>query len=121
SSASTAFTTASFSEPGTYLLQLSASDGTLSGSAMVTVFVGKLVCARSNAGTDFWLVLANSSGDQPAGPESVNLNISGDVNTSGTVTIPDLTFAQSFTVTAGQTTTIILPSTAVMRTSDQVE
>src|SRR5207249_1996170 len=92
-------TTASFSDPGTYVLRLNAADGLLTVTSDVTAFVGKIICARSNAGTDFWLVIGDSDGPLN---ETVTLNISGDQNTTGTVNIPGLTFSQPFTVNAGQ-------------------
>jgi RHS repeat-associated protein len=111
-------TTVSFSDPGTYLLRLTATDALLTATSDVTVFVGKINCTRSNAGTDFWLVVGESVG--PAG-ETLTLNLSGDADTTGIISIPGLTFTQAFSVTAGQTTSITIPSTAVMQTSDQVE
>jgi hypothetical protein len=113
-----ASTTATFSAPGTYVLRLTATDALKTGSSDVTVFVGKLACTRSTAGTDFWLVFAASVGSSA---EAVTLNISGDVNTSGTVSIPGLQFTQNFSVTAGQATTVTIPTNVVMRSTDQVE
>ncbi len=120
SSPGTPVTSATFSKPGTYLLRLTASDTLLAASADVTIFVGKLACTRSNAGTDFWLVLAASFGVNEAG-EVVTLNISGDTDTTGTVNVPSLGFTQSYSVKAGKTTTVTVPTDVVVRNSDAVE
>jgi RHS repeat-associated protein len=116
--ASSAVTTVSFSDPGTYILRLTASDGFAAQSSDTTIFVGKLACTRSNAGTDFWLLFGGSIGDPN---ESLTLNISGESNTTGTVTIPGLQFSQDFTVTAEQVTTVTIPVGAVVRSTDQIE
>ncbi|HLY99341.1 MAG TPA: Ig-like domain repeat protein, partial [Candidatus Angelobacter sp.] len=116
--ASSAVTTVSFSDPGTYILRLTASDGFATQSSDATIFVGKLACTRSNAGTDFWLLFGGSIGDPN---ESLTLNISGESNTTGTVTIPGLQFSQDFTVAAEQVTTMTIPVGAVVRSTDQIE
>jgi hypothetical protein len=52
---------------------------------------------------------------------ALSLFIAGDVATTGTVTIPGLSFTQAFTVTPGTVTTVTLPSTAQVVTADGVE
>lgn len=115
---SLAVTTATFDQPGTYILRLTASDGILSASSDTTIFVGKLACASSNIGTDFWIMFPGSLTDPS---QALQLFISADSNTSGTVSIPGLQFNQAFTVTAGQTTTVTLPNAAMVISSDVVE
>jgi RHS repeat-associated protein len=114
-------TTATFTLPGTYVLRLTASDSQLSASDDVNInvmptLVGHLTCTRSSRGTDFWLMFPGNLGS----PE-LSLFITGDVNTTGTVTIPGLNFGAPFTVTAGQVTTVTLPTGAAVDNSDLVE
>jgi RHS repeat-associated protein len=111
-------TTATMDRPGTYILRLSASDSILSASSDVTVFVGKLACTRSNAGTDFWLMFPMIL---PSTSQTLEFFISADTSTTGTVTIPGLQFSAAFTVTPGQTTTVTLPSSATVTGQDVVE
>jgi hypothetical protein len=120
SSPTTAITTASFSLAGTYVLQLSASDSQLVSTSDVTIQVGELNGRRSNKGTDFWLMfMANDIfGGIALQPQFF---ISGNQPTTGLVTIPGLAFSQSFTVTPGQVTQVIVPPEALQYTSDFVE
>ena len=72
---------------------------------------------KNSRGKDFWLMFNQNyslSGE-------LVLFITGDVNTSGTVTIPGLTFTQNFTVTAGAVTSVTLPIAAQFTTSDVIE
>jgi len=117
SSPTTAVTQASFSMAGTYVLQLAASDSVLVSNSNVTITVGKLSGHASNSGTDFWLMFPADylSSGQP------QLIISSDVNNSGVITIPGLAYSQTFTLVGGQATTINLPVTALMATTDIVE
>ena len=112
-----AITQASFSMAGTYVLQLAASDSVLVSNSTVTITVGKLSGHGSNSGTDFWLMFPEDY--QNAGQPQ--LIISSDVNNSGTITIPGEGYTQNFTLVGGQATTINLPTTALMSSTDVVE
>ncbi len=68
-------------------------------------------------GVDFWLAFpGNYTGDT-----SLSLFVTSDVNTSGRVEIPGLSYSKSFSVTGGHVTTISLPTRANINTSDRVE
>ena len=112
-----AVTQASFSMAGTYVLQLAANDSVLVRNSSVTITVGKLNGHASNYGTDFWLMFPECylNSCQP------ELIIASDVNNSGTISIPGLSFTQNFSLVGGHTTTINLPTSAVLSTTDLVE
>ncbi len=71
-----------------------------------------------SSGTEFWLMF---NGNLAGGGEVVNLFITGGVNTTGTVEIPGLGFSAPFSVTAGNVTTITLPLSVRMESSDSIE
>lgn len=80
----------------------------------------------SNKGNDFWIGYGyhvrmmnntpypSTSCTNNACPEQMQLYITSDVNTSGTVDIPGIGFSQTFTVTANQITTIDIPRAAAL-------
>jgi RHS repeat-associated protein len=113
-------TTASFSQAGTYVLQLSATDGELLSSASVTVHVFNLGPTRTNKGMDFWLAFPGNL-SPPEGPQLITMFIASETNTSGIFSIPGLGISQSFTVTAGQITAINVPLNAQLDSTDTVE
>jgi RHS repeat-associated protein len=111
-------TTATFSTDGTYILRLTASDSLLTASDDMTVVVmpqliGQLTCTRTSKGTDFWLMF-----NENLGTPTLSLFITGESATTGRVSIPGLSFQQNFTVTPGQVTTVSIPSTAAVTTTD---
>ena len=117
-------TTASFSVAGTYVLQLSASDSVLVSTATVTVTVGKLDGHASNKGTDFWLMFPRNLDDGAGALPNTfvpQLLITSDKNTTGTVSIPGISFTTNFTVTADASTSVIIPASAVQDATDTVE
>jgi RHS repeat-associated protein len=121
-SPNSAQTTASFSQAGTYELQLSATDGQLLSVSTVTVHVFNLGSTRTNKGMDFWLAFpGNLPPSQAQGPQLITMFIGSETNTSGTFSIPGLGISQSFTVTAGQITAINVPLNAQLDTTDTVE
>ena len=67
-------------------------------------------------GTDFWLMFDGNL-DTP----ELTLFITGDTATSGTVSIPGLAFTSPFTVTPGTVTSVTIPSSAQVTTSDLTE
>jgi hypothetical protein len=70
-----------------------------------------------STGTDFWLTFPGENPD----PEVICLFITGDVGTTGTVTIPGLGFSDTFSVAAGAVTTVMLPlATELGDSSDTV-
>ena len=69
----------------------------------------------SNKGKDFWIGYGNHVRMFTGTPaEQMQLYITSDVATTGTVTIASIGFSQSFTVTANQITTINIPRTAAL-------
>ena len=72
----------------------------------------------SNAGTEFWLGF--SSNCLSCGSAVQTLYITGDTTTTGTVSIPGLSFSESFSVTPGTVTPVHLPETEML-TSDGIE
>ncbi|HET9306133.1 MAG TPA: PKD domain-containing protein, partial [Candidatus Sulfotelmatobacter sp.] len=111
-----AVTQASFSMAGTYVLQLAANDSVLVSNSSVTITVGKLNGHASNAGTDFWLMFPECQG--ACQPELI---IASDVNNSGSVSVPGLSFTQNFTLVGGHSTTINLPTSTVLTSTDLAE
>jgi gliding motility-associated-like protein len=92
----------------------------------VPVFFSASAQDFSNKGKDFWVgygyhVRMVNNTPFPSTtcvgntcPEKMQLYITSDVNTSGTVDIPGVGFSQSFTVTANQITTIDIPRSAAL-------
>ncbi len=121
-----AVTTATFSMAGTYVLQLSADDSVLLSTSNVTITVGELYGHGGYKGTDFWLMFPQNYDNCPnCNSNSVyqfqpQLLISSDVNNSGTVTIPGLNFSANFTLSAGQATSVQIPTNAAMSGMEQV-
>jgi uncharacterized repeat protein (TIGR01451 family) len=69
-------------------------------------------------GTDFWLTFPGNHADDDL--SALSLFITSNSDTSGTVSIPGLSFSQPFTVNAGTITTIVIPLGAELETSDVV-
>ncbi len=80
----------------------------------VCIFSFGLV-AQDSKGNDFWL-----SFQQNLGTTVQSLMLTSDVNTSGTIDIPGLSWSQNFTITAGTITTVVVPATVQMSSSDVV-
>lgn len=74
------------------------------------------ISTNDSRGTDFWLMFTGN-----ISIPTLSLFITGDVATTGTVTIPGLGFSSPFAVTPGVVTTVGLPSSAQSATSDVVE
>ena len=69
----------------------------------------------SNKGKDFWIGYGNHVRMFNSGTaEKMQLYITSDQNTTGTVQIASVGFNQNFTVTANQITTIDIPRTAAL-------
>jgi RHS repeat-associated protein len=116
-----AVTSASFTVAGNYVLQLAASDSVLVSTSTVNVKVGKLFGHMSNKGTDFWLMFPRNSDNSTDPNFQPQLEITSDSNTSGTVTVPGLNFSSTFSIAAGQSTSVLLPVAAAGDLSDVVE
>lgn len=74
--------------------------------------------STDTSGTDFWLTFPEN---HTGGAATLSLFIAGSTSTTGTVSIPAITFSMPFTVTAGQVTTVNIPIGAELATSDVVE
>ena len=68
-------------------------------------------------GTEFWLGFPEQLS---VDANNLKLFITGDENTSGTVTIPGLGFSTNFNVVAGTVTTVSLPAAAQISGSDTI-
>jgi len=71
---------------------------------MIVLVAGAQAQPLSNAGTEFWLGFPSNTAD---GIET--LYITGYTATTGTVSIPGESFTQSFSVTPGTVTSVVLP------------
>jgi len=71
---------------------------------------GNARAAQDSKGTDFWLVFMHNYSGTP----NLQLFITSDVDTNGTVEIPGLAWSQGFTVTANTTTTVNIPTGAML-------
>ena len=69
--------------------------------------------ALDSKGTDFWLTFPGNLNSPTA-----SLFISGTENTTGTVSIPGTGFSAAFTVTVGAITTVTLPNSVFLNTSN---
>ena len=79
--------------------------------------VGALAQSQPDSkGTDFWVMFK-----QNLGGVEINLFITGDITTTGTVEVPGLAFSTTFSVTPGTVTTVPLPSTAITTLVDTVQ
>ena len=71
----------------------------------------------SSEGTDFWLAFPT---DYSGTPE-LSLYLASDRSAEGTVAIPAIGFAATFSTTPGQVTTVRLPTAAQLSASDGIE
>jgi len=118
--------TVTFSVPGVYDLRLTATNGTFTASSDVKIYSGNVQCTLSNKGTDFWLMFTGALHQipNPNPPQQLYLFISSDVATTVTVTAgptSNYLFNQSYAVTPGQITTVPLPQSVQMTSSDAVD
>jgi hypothetical protein len=63
---------------------------------------------KDTKGTDFWIAFPENFSSSPV----LSLFISGDENTTGTVSVPGISFTQNFSVTSGNITTVVIPASA---------
>ncbi len=82
-----------------------------------TLFSSYLPASVDNKGTDFWVTFPYS-GD---GTSDQHLILTGNTNTTGTVTIPGLSFSQNFSVMAGAAIKITLPAGTEITGTDSIE
>ena len=71
-----------------------------------------------NKGTEFWLLMPRNHDLVVSG---IYLDITCDVNTSGTVSIPGLSFNEAFTAGPGSITRVTLPNDVQVATSQGIE
>ena len=85
---------------------------------LISLCTGFLAMAQNpdSKGTDFWLTFP---GNYDNG-STATLFISGEQNSSGTVTIPGVGFTQNFTVTVGNITSVELPPSVFLTNSSTV-
>src|SRR5215218_2265568 len=68
----------------------------------------------SNKGKEFWLGYGNHVRMYQGNSQQMVLYITSDVNTTGIVEIPGISFSTPFTVSANQITTVSIPQTSVL-------
>jgi gliding motility-associated-like protein len=73
----------------------------------------------TNKGTEFWTAWMIHEDGAGIGGSQMDIYITSDVNTSGTVSVADGSFSQSFTVTANQVTIIPMPASAFIGVEGQ--
>ncbi len=73
--------------------------------------------ATDSKGTEFWLTFPENLASAP----ELSLFITGQTATTGTVSIPVLSFSSNFSVTPGAVTTVSIPASATLTSSDVVE
>src|SRR5688572_14451831 len=78
-------------------------------AAIVGLSQSPLRAAEDSKGTDFWLMFNENYSGTPA----LTLFITGDTNTTGTVSVPGIGFSQNFSVTANAVTSVVLPGNAM--------
>ncbi len=99
-------------------------------SAFKTVFVAVLCLlsaivygqtSTTNKGTDFWVAyMENIRGIvQVNGPVGMDVYITSDVNTTGSITFADGSPAQNFTVTANQVIDLTMPQSSFLDAEGQ--
>ena len=96
-----------------------AGAGTAGGSAAAAAAAQAAATATApdtTQGTDFWLTFEGNLD----GGSNLYLFAAGDTATTGTVSEPEISFSQSFTVTPGTVTQVTLPSDGQDLTSDVV-
>ncbi|MDH7461866.1 lectin-like protein [Chitinophagaceae bacterium 26-R-25] len=71
---------------------------------------------KDSKGKDFWLMF-NSN----LGTPTLTLFITSNVNTSGKVEIPGLSFSQAFTVQANKVTSVVVPAASATHTNNVVD
>jgi len=120
-------TSAMFSTSGVYDLRLTATDGVFTANSDVKIYAGNVHCTLSNKGTDFWLMFTGVLTSEPDStiygypPRQLQFFISSDVATNGTVSVPGQGLNQTFSTTPGQITTVNLPQSIQVISSDTIE
>jgi RHS repeat-associated protein len=116
-------TSVTLSTSGVYVLQLTATNGIFTASSDVKIYAGNVKCTLSNKGTDFWLMFTGAAYQitPTTPPRQLQLFISSDVATSGTVSVPGQGLNQPFTVTPGEIATVNLPQSVQVTSSDLIE
>ncbi len=86
---------------------------------MLLVFAGRAF-SQTNKGTEFWVAyMDNVRGVTSNTPCQMSLYLTSDITTTGTVSVADGSYSQSFTVNANQVTTVTMPQTAFLGTEGQ--
>jgi hypothetical protein len=86
----------------------------IAGTASAPVLAAE---TPDSKGTDFWLTFPRNYVDTP----TLTLFITGDVTTTGTVSVPGLGFSMPFNVAENTVTTVSVPAGAQLATSGTVE
>ena len=86
---------------------------------LIGLFAGNALAQQPDSkGTDFWLMFNENL--TPPDP-NLDLFITGDIATTGTVEIPGLGVSTPFSVTPGAVTTVSITSTAAVTGSDLIQ
>ena len=86
---------------------------------LLFVFLGSFIFVDaqdfSNKGKDFWVGYGNHIRMFNGGaPETMQIYLTSDVNTTGTVSVASISFSQPFSVIANQITVVNIPRTAAL-------
>ncbi|MEO5572588.1 MAG: IgGFc-binding protein [Bacteroidia bacterium] len=81
------------------------------------LFINRIASAQTTAGTDFWLGFVENNN---VNTDSLWIYVSSDRNTTGTVSVPQVAFSQSFSVAANSFTTIYIPNNLGMNLGSEV-
>lgn len=77
---------------------------------------GFAMAASDSQGSEFWLAFPGN-----LGAEELTLFLTGSSTTTGTVSIPSLSFSESFSITPGTVSSVAIPLAAQLETSNTVE
>ena len=90
----------------------------LATAFLLTAFTPKATSQTLDSkGTDFWLMFDGNYDNSG----TLTLFITSSVNTTGTVSIPGISFSVTFTVAANTVTPVIVPTTVSIHVSDVVD
>src|SRR5262249_60761995 len=106
---------ANVSIAGDSVPRLAASDSQLNSSADVAIVAAQLNGTRSSKGNEFWLMFQESIGGVPS------LFIPSEFDASGTVSVPGLGIAKSFSVAAGQIINVPLDTSVLAVGSENIQ
>lgn len=85
--------------------------------SLLFIFSTASAATLDNKGTEFWLAFPSNI----SSPTYLQLYITGDTATSGTVSVSSESFTENFTVTPGSVTTVEVPANTMISSNQTVE